>query len=146
MKILSRACNYGIRALIYMVAKNGGTENVSIGEISEELDISFHFLTKTFQELNRANLLTSSRGPNGGVALTRPAKDISMLEVIMIIEGEDFFDTCLLGLPDCGGGDPCPIHEVWKGKKEKMREEFETTSLADLGSKVSEEKMRIAIN
>src|SRR5690606_23339032 len=103
MKILSRACNYGIRALIYMVAKNGGTEYISIGEISEELDISFHFLTKTFQELNRAKLLTSSRGPNGGVALTRPAEDISMLEVIMVIEGDDFFDACLLGLPDCGG-------------------------------------------
>lgn len=145
MKILSRACNYGIRALIYMVAKNGGTEYISIGEISEELDISFHFLTKTFQELNRAKLLTSSRGPNGGVALTRPAEDISMLEVIMVIEGDDFFDACLLGLPDCGGGDPCPIHEVWKEKKEQMREEFQTTSLADLGAKVSEGKMRITL-
>lgn len=145
MKILSRACNYGIRALIYMVAKNGGQENTSIGEISEELDISFHFLTKTFQELNRANLLKSSRGPNGGVALTRPAADISMMEIILVIEGDDFFDTCLLGLPDCGNGAPCPIHEVWKDKKDKMRLEFETTSLADLGVRVREDKMRITI-
>lgn len=145
MKILSKACNYGIRALIYMVAKNGGRDYISIGEISEELDISFHFLTKTFQELNKANLLISSRGPNGGVALTRSAKDISMMDVIMVIEGEDFFDTCMLGLPDCGGGDPCPIHDIWKEKKDKMREEFETTSLADLGARVRDDKMRITL-
>src|SRR5690606_35434260 len=113
------------------------------GKISEELDISFHFLTKTFQLLTKQGLITSYRGPSGGIALSRPAEDIYLNEVIEILEGKDFFDTCLLGLPGCGEAEPCPVHDFWKVYKEKMKIEFSTTSLADLGTRVTVGNMRI---
>lgn len=142
MKILSQASNYGIRALTYIVSqKRDGY--ISIGQISEELDISFHFLTKTFQLLSRHGLITSYRGPSGGVALNRPPEEIFLIEVIEILEGKDFFDTCLLGLPGCGEAEPCPVHDFWKIHKEKMKREFSNTTLADLGTRVNIGKMRI---
>jgi Rrf2 family iron-sulfur cluster assembly transcriptional regulator len=143
VKVLSRASVYGLRALAYIVSKKEESGYVSIGEISRELDISFHFLTKTFQSLTQHGILESYRGPSGGIALARPPGQIFLIDIVKIIEGEDFFETCLLGLPGCGEAKPCPVHDFWKKTKEALKKEFETTSLVDLGAKVSEERLRI---
>src|SRR5690625_7578709 len=71
---------------------------VSIRAISEELDISFHFLTKIFQKLTQAGILASFRGPNGGVALARPATRITLLDIVIAIDGPELFTECVLGL------------------------------------------------
>lgn len=144
MKVLSKACVYGLRALIYMALKKDATPFVSIGEIAEELDISFHFLTKTFQSLTEKGILKSYRGPSGGVAFARPPEDIFLIDVVKIIEGEGFFDSCLLGLPGCGEAVPCPVHDYWKEAKTAMKMEFEITSLAGLAEKVSRQRLRIS--
>ncbi|MFZ2897657.1 MAG: Rrf2 family transcriptional regulator [Saprospiraceae bacterium] len=143
MKTLSNACVYGLRALIYMALKEDTSQFVSIREISEKMDISFHFLTKTFQTLTERGLLKSYRGPKGGVAFEKEPSDIFLIDVVKIIDGEDFFDICLLGLPGCGEETPCPVHDFWKTTKDTMKLEFETTSLADLAEKVHRKRLRI---
>ncbi len=144
MRVLSKATVYGLRALVYIALKKDRTSYVSIGEISEALDISFHFLTKTFQSLTQHNILESYRGPNGGIAFAKPPEEIYLVDVVNILEGKDFFNTCLLGLPGCGEATPCPLHEFWKATKDVMKREFETTSLAHLGARVSEDRLRIS--
>lgn len=143
MKVLSKGCVYGLRALLYIVSEKPREEYVSIGEVSEELDISFHFLTKTFQSLTQAGLLRSYRGPNGGVALARPPEEIFLADIVLVLEGEDFFDKCLLGLAGCGQAAPCPVHDFWISHKAELRAEFARTSLADMGKKINREKLRL---
>ncbi len=143
MRALSKSTIYCLRALIYVASKNEQDKFVSIGEISEELDISFHFLTKTFQILTKNGLLASHRGPQGGVILRKPMKDIFLIDIVHILEGEDFFDKCLLGLPGCGQHEPCPVHAFWKDVKGSLKKEFEETSLAHLAKSVHSKKMRI---
>ena len=143
MKVLSKASVYGLRALMYIVAKKDVQGYVNIGEISKELDISFHFLTKIFQSLTQNNILESYRGPNGGVALVKPPDQIFLIDIVKILDGADFFDKCLLGLPGCGNFDPCPVHDFWAVTKAALKDEFETTSLAELGAKVSEDRLRL---
>ncbi|MCB9048456.1 MAG: Rrf2 family transcriptional regulator [Lewinellaceae bacterium] len=143
MKVLSKGCVYGLRALLYIVSEKPREEYVNIREISEELDISFHFLTKTFQSLTQKGILRSYRGPNGGVTLDRPPEEVSLAEIILTLEGEDFFDKCLLGLAGCGQAAPCPAHEFWIAHKAELRAEFERTSLADMGRKINKEKLRL---
>ncbi|MBI5914615.1 MAG: Rrf2 family transcriptional regulator [Bacteroidetes bacterium] len=144
MKVLSKATVYCLRALMYLASQKDRTGFVSIGEISERLDISFHFLTKTFQTLTQHGILESYRGPNGGIALNKPAEDIFLIDIVKILEGEDFFDKCLLGLPGCGEFAPCPVHDFWKVAKKAMKHEFEITSLAEMGAKVSDERLRLS--
>lgn len=126
-----------------MVSKNQESGYVSIGEMSKELDISFHFLTKTFQQLTQHQLLESYRGPSGGITFAKPPEQIFLIDIVHIIEGPDFFDTCLLGLPGCGEAVPCPVHDFWMVTKAALKKEFETTSLADLGEKVNLRHLRI---
>jgi Rrf2 family protein len=111
--------------------------------MSEELNISFHFLTKILQSLTQQGLLESYRGPNGGITLKRPPNEIFLIDVVKILDGEDFFDTCLLGLPGCGEAEPCPVHDFWKVTKAALKNEFASTSLTELGTKISENRLRL---
>lgn len=144
MKVLSKASAYGLRALLYIVAHKKHGDYVSIREMSEELNISFHFLTKILQSLTQQGLLESYRGPNGGITLKRPPNEIFLIDVVKILDGEDFFDTCLLGLPGCGEAEPCPVHDFWKVTKAALKNEFASTSLTELGTKISENRLRLA--
>lgn len=143
MKVLSKASIYGLRALVYLASEKSRSGYVSIGEISEKLNISFHFLTKTFQTLTQQGILESYRGPRGGVTLKKPAEEIFLSDIIHVLEGQDFFDKCLLGLPGCGVEAPCPVHDFWKEAKNAVKGEFDNTSLAELGEKMSDKKIRL---
>lgn len=129
--ILSKSCMYGIRALVY-VARQKEQGFVSIREISEKLNISFHFLTKIIQKLTQNNITTSFRGPNGGVELAKPAGKISIFDIVIAIEGPGMFDDCLLGLDDCGKGSMCEIHDKWGKIRTRIISLFQKNSLAKL--------------
>lgn len=133
MKVLSKSSEYGLRALLYLTVKGQEQEFVSIKAMSEDLDISFHFLTKILQALTQADMLTSYRGPNGGVAFKIPPDSIMLGDVVRVLEGNDFFETCLLGLPGCGEAVPCPMHRFWMEIRGALQQEFDTTSLAQMG-------------
>lgn len=143
MKVLSKSSEYGLRALLYMVSKNEAQQYVSIREMSEKLDISFHFLTKILQSLTQANLLISYRGPSGGVAFNVPPDQILLGDIVRVLEGDDFFDTCLLGLPGCGEAVPCPMHQFWKEIRGAFKQEFEITTLAKMGQNAQERWLRL---
>jgi Rrf2 family protein len=129
--MLSKSCEYGLRATLYLASRNEDGY-VPISTISDELDISFAFLTKILQKLNDAGLLTSQRGPKGGVALTRDADGVTLYDVVAAIDGEGLFQECVLGLPDCGNAEPCPLHEQWVEKRNQMETMFRQATLAEL--------------
>lgn len=144
MKIFSNSTIYALRALIYIVSKDNQLEYTSVNEMSEKLDISFHFLTKSLQKLTQEGVLMSSRGPSGGIALMKPAKLIRLVDVILILEGEDFFESCMLGLPGCGVEEPCPVHDFWATFKTKLKKELTKVDLADLGNKTIRDRLRLS--
>ena len=129
--MLSKSCEYGLRAALYLSTLDSDGY-VSIGAISDELDISFPFLTKIFQKLNEAGLLTSQRGPNGGVALTEAPEKIALYDIIVAIDGDSLFEDCVLGLPGCGNTEPCPLHDQWIDEREQVETMFRSATLADL--------------
>lgn len=131
---LSKTCIYGIRASVLLAAKKQG-DFITIRELSDELDISFHFLTKVLQKLSKSELLESCKGPNGGVKLTRSASEITFMDIIDSIDGDSLVHECALGLPACGVLKPCPLHSQWRGLKEDILITMKNISLAELASK-----------
>lgn len=143
MKALSQVGKYGLRAILYLAANPPKSQYMSIRQISDDLKLSFHFITKIFRELTEQGILVSFRGPSGGVALARPAEHIMLIEVIKALEGEDYFDKCLIGLPHCGSAKPCPVHDFWKETKINLQKNFSETSLASLGEKIRTQEVRL---
>ena len=85
--ILSKTCDYAMRAAFY-IADQQDRNFVPIREVSEKLEISFHFLTKILQILTQKKIMTSFKGPNGGVTLARPADSILLTEIVKAIDDE----------------------------------------------------------
>lgn len=140
--LLSKSCEYGLRALLYLVAENAeGYE--SLRDISEQLDLSFPFLGKIFQTLNESGLTTSQRGPGGGVALARDPATITLYEVISALDGEKLFTECILGLPGCGEEKPCPLHNSWARQRDQIELLFRRATLAETARVTKEENYRL---
>lgn len=140
--MFSKRCVYGLRAVIYLATLEKESF-VSIREITQELDLSFYFLTKILQVLSHHNILQSLKGPNGGVRLARPAEKILLIEIILAIDGPGLFEQCIMGLPGCGMMNPCPLHEQWTRALEILKTTLNNTTLAQVARRVREEHLRL---
>lgn len=85
MKI-SRSTGYALLAVGY-IAQNRDRKIILSQSIAKEYDIPLEYLLKILQQMVKANVLRSKRGPRGGFSLGKPATKISMLDVIEAVEG-----------------------------------------------------------
>jgi len=140
---LSKSCIYGIQAAIFVSAR-GKETYVSISTVAQELNISFHFLTKVLQQLTQAGIMTSYRGPRGGVTLNRDSETVMLYDLIAAIDGTEVFTECMLGLPGCGHAEPCPAHEHWIEVRQKFTAIAKSVTLKSLGEKTTKLNVRLA--
>jgi Rrf2 family protein len=96
------------------------------------------FTRKVFQALVQGDFLEASRGPGGGYSLTRPASEITLIDVVRAVDGEDTFDHCILGFPICGGENPCPLHPVWARAKEQFLHHLGLVTLEEVSVSTGE--------
>jgi Rrf2 family protein len=83
---ISRSTGYALLAVGY-IARHRDRKVVLSQDISRQYDIPLEYLLKILQQLVRANLLRSKRGPRGGFSLGRPPQKITMLQIIEAVEG-----------------------------------------------------------
>jgi len=84
---LSNKGRYGVRALFDLAFHGEGTSS-QIREIAERQRIPARFLEQIFQDLRRAGLVSSKRGPRGGYQLTRAPREISLGDILRAVEGD----------------------------------------------------------
>lgn len=132
--LLTKSCIYALRSSVYL-AKQEAECYVTIKELSDELKISFHFLTKVLQQLTKQEILKSYQGPNGGVKLAKDARDITFFDIVQSVDGSLVISECALGLPGCGELAPCPLHEHWSGLKTGLKDLMKSVTIAELAAK-----------
>ncbi len=132
--LLSKSCIYGLRASI-LLAKDESNGFITIRDLSDELNISFHFLTKVLQKLTRSEILESFKGPNGGVKLAKPAEQVTFKEIVISIDGRFYKVDCPLGLPACGELAPCPLHDQWEELNNRIQNMIGSVTLAELSDR-----------
>ena len=140
--MLSKSCDYGVRAILYIAARSE-RQYIPIRELSDKLDISFHFLTKILQILTQKGLLHSFKGPKGGVRLAIPAQQISLYDVVTAIDGDKLFASGIIGLNACGDDHPCPLHQQWAPIRDQLENMFTSMSLADMAEKIQQQGLRL---
>lgn len=77
---------YAIQALAEL-AQSGGDAPVPLGELARRRDIPVQFLEQLFATLRRAGLLRSQRGVKGGYTFARAPSEITVLEVVELLDG-----------------------------------------------------------
>jgi Rrf2 family protein len=130
--MFSRSCQYALQAVLYICLHGGRDKAIKVQDISDSQHIPVHFLGKILQILVRHNILDSTKGPNGGFIMNENQDELTMLEIVRIIDGLDIFDQCGIGLKECSDESPCPIHHDYKAVKQKIRTLLNRKTIADL--------------
>lgn len=83
---LSNKGRYAVRALFDIAFYNEGRPT-QVKDIAERQSIPPRFLEQIFQDLKRAGIVASKRGPQGGYSLAKPAAQVKLSEVVRALEG-----------------------------------------------------------
>lgn len=119
--MFTKACEYAIRAVLYIAMKSVDGARLGIPEIAREIDSPEPFTAKILQTLVRKKIISSVKGPNGGFYLDPKSKPIPLNAIVKAIDGDDVLSSCALGLKKCSDAFPCPVHNEVKDYKEKLK-------------------------
>ncbi|HYK77626.1 MAG TPA: Rrf2 family transcriptional regulator [Daejeonella sp.] len=129
--ILSKSCEYAIRAAVYIAYKSHKNEKAGIAEIADAIGSPMHFTAKILQDLSRRRLLSSVKGPHGGFYV-EDDRSLYLLDIIRAVDGNDLFSACVLGLKQCSDAQPCPLHEQMLPIRNQLLIEFGKKSVNEL--------------
>jgi len=138
--MLSNTCKYAIRSVIYLALNSEDGKKIGIKQISKDLDIPTPFLGKILQTLAKQKLLHSNKGPHGGFSLINDPKEITLLDIVKIIDGLDAFEICMIGMNTCKSAHenklPCPVHEKFCQVRGQMYELYKHETIGDIVERV----------
>ena len=132
MKISTKG-EYGIRAVLEL-AEREGEGYVQSAEIAAARKIPENYLYQLLITLRKAGLIRSRRGPHGGHMLARSPDHISLLEVIVALEGPIDPVACIQEniTNACSFMDTCPVRDVWQEATDAMEQILEEADFAQL--------------
>ena len=132
MKLSTRAI-YGLRALIDL-GLHSENESVSIQSIATRQGISVGYLEQLMALLKKAGFVQSSRGACGGYRLGRPAQEISVGDILRVLEGGLEAVACPgnEGEGLCRGADICVAKYVWKRINDGITQAVDHMILSEL--------------
>jgi len=129
--LLSQTGKYALRATIHL-AEQGSDQPIPVGEIAAALDVPRNYLSKILHQLAREGVLISERGPRGGFRLATSPDDLSVAQVVSIVDPALLERKCLLGRQQCSDVDPCPAHGTWQDLAQRIEQFLSETTLSDL--------------
>lgn len=96
------------------MASRPGSEPILQRDTAMALHIPNHFLGKILQVLKNQGIVASRKGKSGGFVLNSVSRNISLYDIVLIMDGPALFNRCFLGFPGCSDRLPCPVHEDWQ--------------------------------
>lgn len=131
--MFSKACEYGIRASIFIASKSIKGTRVGLKDIAKEINSPEAFTAKIMQILSRNGIVHSAKGVGGGFEIPKEIlHSITLSQLVNAIDGDSIYKGCGLGFHLCSEIHPCPVHHKFKAIREELRVMLENTSLLEL--------------
>jgi Rrf2 family protein len=109
--LITRETDYAVRTVLYLAREVNRIANVT--EVAHAMHIPKSFLAKILQRLTKSNILVSSRGVKGGFKLAKKPSEISLLDILMSIQGAATINLCVIDSKKCKLSATCSVHPVW---------------------------------
>jgi Rrf2 family protein len=131
--MFSKTCEYGIKAALFIAANSLEGKRISLKSIVAEINTPEAFTAKILQQLTKAKIITSNRGSNGGFSIPINELDsIKISQIVTVLDGEEIYTSCGLGMKNCNDEQPCPLHRKFKNIRTELKEMLENTNLLEL--------------
>jgi Rrf2 family protein len=105
---------------------------VQIGDVSKREDISVKYLEQLIIPLKKANFIKSVRGPKGGHMLAKPPEEITVGEIVRILEGGINLTNCIENPEVCDRTSDCLTRGVWEEASKAMYEKLDSVTLSKM--------------
>ena len=109
---ITRRTDYATRIMLALAHLPEG-ERASAKTLGGLAEVSYPFARSIVTDLAAAGLIDARRGPGGGVRLSRPAREISVYDVVVAIEGGVVLNRCVLEPGYCTRASGCEAHPMW---------------------------------
>lgn len=131
--MFSKACEYGIRATIFIAEQSGLGRKVSLKEVARAIESPEAYTSKILQQLTRNHIINSDKGPAGGFSMDQNELDkVKLSTIVSAIDGDNIYKGCGLGLKRCNEKMPCPVHTQFKQIRDELKKMLETTTVKSL--------------
>lgn len=127
---LSRQGDYAVRAILDLA----GRPFSQIKQIAERQNIPESYLQKVIWMMSKEGLISTLRGPKGGIKLAKPPGEITLREVLEAAEGPITFNRCQLWPGGCACEGYCELHGIWLDLARILKEKMDKINFADLAS------------
>lgn len=128
---LSTKTRYGTRMILDM-AQHYGQGALQLGEIAGRQNVSLKYLEQIIRPLKKAEYITSFRGAKGGHILSKPPEEITVGEIVAVLEGGDTLIHCDQDPEGCERVDSCLTRYLWREAATAMFQRLSAITFADL--------------
>lgn len=129
--MFSQTSEYALRVIVYLASLDG--KQATIPQIADATRTPKGYLAKVLRSLALAELVVSQRGPRGGSVLARPARQITVFDVIQAVDPIQRITSCPLGIKG-HGVNLCPLHRRLDQAIAMVEDAFKKTTIAELVS------------
>lgn len=137
--MFTKACEYAIRACIFVAINSKEKKRVSLKDIAAAIDSPEYFTAKILQKLAKGKIIYSVQGAQGGFEMEEEKiKTVSIEDIVLVIDEEVAFTMCVLGLKKCSEENPCPVHHKYKLIKADLKQMIKTTTISDMVEQVND--------
>lgn len=130
MKLSTRS-RYGTRMMLDL-AQHYDEGPIRISDIAKRQDISAKYLEQLIIPLKTCNLIKSARGPKGGHMLARSPEEITVGEIVKVLEGGIDLVSCLENPEECDRYSGCLTRGVWEEATQAMYDKLDSTTLSQM--------------
>lgn len=131
MKLSTRG-RYGLKAM-YQLACHYGEGPIPLNSIADEQDLSENYLEQLVATLRKEGLLNSVRGAQGGYMLAKPPEDITVGNILRILEGNLAPADCVIDEEyECAKEESCVTKLVWMRIRDSIDEVIDSITLKDM--------------
>ncbi|MBW2590039.1 MAG: Rrf2 family transcriptional regulator [Deltaproteobacteria bacterium] len=130
MKLSTRS-RYGTRMMLDL-AQRYDEGPVQIGNVSKRENISVKYLEQLIIPLKKANFIKSIRGPKGGHMLAKPPEEITVGEIVRVLEGGINLSNCIENPEVCDRTSDCLTRGLWKEATKAMYEKLNSATLSKM--------------
>jgi Rrf2 family protein len=128
---LSTKSRYGTRLLLDM-ALHYNQGPIHLSNVANRQGISVKYLEQIIIPLKKAGYVKSLRGPKGGHILARPPEDVTVAEIVVLLEEGVNLVECTERPEICRRAPGCPTRLIWKEASQAMHDKLQAITLADL--------------
>ncbi len=135
--MISQTTEYALRAVVTLADNHPNP--MTTDSLSEHTQVPTGYLAKVMQQLTKGGLVTSQRGLHGGFKLINDPKEITMLDVVRVVEPLPRINSCPLEIGD-HGTDLCPLHRRLDNLIAMVEKQLTSTTIARLLAEKNQNK------